>query len=188
LPHDPLKAIVAPRPIGWISAMSADGAVNLSPYSFFNAFSTRPPIVGFSSEGLKDAVAFISETKEFVCNLATWDLRHEMNATSATLPRCESEFAHAGLEQEASRLVRPPRVKGVAAALECRLSEIVKLKTSTGEELDRWLVLGHVVGVHIDERFIRNGLFDITAAKPIARCGYHDYAVVSEVFSIVRPE
>ncbi|WP_406853978.1 flavin reductase family protein [Alsobacter sp. KACC 23698] len=188
LPHDPLKAIVAPRPIGWISAMSADGAVNLSPYSFFNAFSTRPPIVGFSSEGLKDAVAFISETKEFVCNLATWDLRHEMNATSATLPRGESEFAHAGLEQEASRLVRPPRVKGVAAALECRLSEIVKLKTSTGEELDRWLVLGHVVGVYIDERFIRNGLFDITAAQPIARCGYHDYAVVNEVFSIVRPQ
>src|SRR6476620_34734 len=87
LTHDPLKAIVAPRPIGWISAMSADGAVNLSPYSFFNAFSTRPPIVGFSSEGLKDAVAFISETKEFVCNLATWDLRNEMNATSTSLPR-----------------------------------------------------------------------------------------------------
>lgn len=187
LPHDPLKAIIAPRPIGWISAVSASGQVNLSPYSFFNAFSTRPPIVGFSSEGFKDAVAFISETKEFVCNLATWDLRDAMNSTSATLPRGQSEFEHAGLEQEPSSLVKPPRVKGVAAALECRLTDIQQLKTSTGEQLERYLVLGHVVGVYIDERFIKDGLFDITAAKPIARCGYHDYAVVNEVFSIIRP-
>lgn len=187
LPHDPLKAIVAPRPIGWISAVSASGAVNLSPYSFFNAFSTRPPIVGFSSEGFKDAVAFISETREFVCNLATWDLRDAMNATSASLPRGQSEFAHAGLEEEASQIVKAPRIKGIAAALECRLTDIQQLKTSTGEQLERYLVLGHVVGVYIDERFIEDGLFDITAAKPIARCGYHDYAVVNEVFSIVRP-
>jgi flavin reductase (DIM6/NTAB) family NADH-FMN oxidoreductase RutF len=187
LPHDPLKAIIAPRPIGWISALSASGQVNLSPYSFFNAFSTRPPIVGFSSEGFKDAVAFISETKEFVCNLATWDLRDAMNATSASLPRGQSEFAHAGLEEEASSLVKPPRVKGVAAALECRLTGIQQLTTSTGEQLERFLVLGHVVGVYIDERFIKDGFFDITAARPIARCGYHDYAVVNEVFSIVRP-
>ena len=96
LPHDPFKAIVAPRPIGWISAVSPDGTVNLSPYSFFNAFSTRPPLVGFSSEGFKDAAAFISETREFVCNLAIWDFRDAMNATSASLPRGQSEFAHAG--------------------------------------------------------------------------------------------
>jgi flavin reductase (DIM6/NTAB) family NADH-FMN oxidoreductase RutF len=188
LPHDPLKAIVAPRPIGWISAMNAAGQVNLAPYSFFNMFSTRPPIVGFSSEGLKDSVSFIAETAEFVCNLATYDLREAMNATSAPLPRGVSEFGHAGLEAVPSSMVSPPRVKGVAAALECRLVEIIRLRTSDGEMLDRHLVLGHVVGVHIDERFItQDGRFDTAAARPIARCGYSDYAVVDSLFSVVRP-
>lgn len=188
LPHDPFKAIVAPRPIGWISAVDGQGRVNLAPYSFFNAFSTRPPIVGFSSEGMKDSVSFIAESREFVCNLATYDLRDAMNATSAPLPRGTSEFAHAGLEEEPSRLIKPPRIKGIAAALECRLVEIVRLKTSEGETLDRHLVLGHVVGVHIDDRFVTaEGRFDITAARPIARCGYQDYAVVNTVFSLVRP-
>lgn len=187
LPHDPMKAIVAPRPIGWISAMSSDGAVNLSPYSFFNAFSTRPTIVGFGSDGMKDAVSFIAQTREFVCNLATYDLRDQMNMTSAPLPRGVSEFEHAGLEREASQLVKPPRVKGIAAALECRLVEIVRLKTSDGDEIDNYLVLGHVVGVYIDDRFIKDGLFDTAAARPIARCGYRDYAVVDELFSMTRP-
>jgi flavin reductase (DIM6/NTAB) family NADH-FMN oxidoreductase RutF len=188
LPHDPLKAIVAPRPIGWISALDKEGRVNLSPYSFFNMFSTRPPILGFSSEGMKDAVSFIAETGEFVCNLATWDLREAVNATSAPLPRGTSEFAHAGLEEEPSHLVKPPRVKGVPAAIECRLVEIVRLRTSDGEVLDRHLVLGHVVGVHIDERYITvEGHFDMTKARTIARCGYKDYAVVDALFSMTRP-
>jgi flavin reductase (DIM6/NTAB) family NADH-FMN oxidoreductase RutF len=187
LPHDPMKAIVAPRPVGWISSLDSQGRLNLAPYSFFNAFSSRPPIVGFSSEGYKDSVAFIEETREFVCNLATWDFKDAMNASSAPLPRGVSEFAHAGLEQEPSRLVKPPRVKGVAAALECRLVEVVRLKTSDGEPLQAHLVLGHVVGVYIDDRFIKDGRFDTAGAKPIARCGYHDYAVVTELFSLVRP-
>ncbi|MFO1148592.1 MAG: flavin reductase family protein [Alsobacter sp.] len=188
LPHDPLKAVVAPRPIGWISALDGQGRVNLSPYSFFNMFSTRPPILGFSSEGMKDAVSFIAETGEFVCNLATWDLRDAMNATSAPLPRGVSEFAHAGLEEEPSRLVKPPRVKGVPAAIECRLVEIIRLKTSEGEVLDRHLVLGHVVGVHLDERYITpEGRFDMTKARTIARCGYQDYAVVDTLFTMTRP-
>lgn len=187
LPHDPFKAIIAPRPIGWISSVDGQGRVNLAPYSFFNAFSTSPPIVGFSSEGAKDSVSFVRETGEFVCNLVTFDLREAMNATSAPLPRGENEFAHAGLEAEPSRLVRPPRVKGVPAALECRLTEIVTLKTAAGEALERYLVLGEVVGVHIDDRYLRNGRFDTAAARPIARCGYADYAVVTELFSIARP-
>ena len=187
LAHDPFKAIIAPRPIGWISSVDGQGRVNLAPYSFFNAFSTHPPIVGFSSEGPKDSVSFVEETGEFVCNLATFEMRHAMNATSAPLPRGESEFAHAGLEAEPSRLVRPPRVKGVPAALECRLCEIVTLKTSQGVALERYLVLGEVVGVFIDDRYIKDGRFDTAGAQPIARCGYADYAVVSELFSIVRP-
>ena len=188
LPHDPFKAILSPRPIGWISTLDSKGAVNLAPYSFFNAFSSRPPIVGFGSEGLKDSVSFIAETKEFVCNLATYDLRHEMNATSAPLPRGESEFAHAGLETAPSQLVKPPRVKASPAALECRLVDIVKLKTSEGVELDSWLVLGHVVGIYINEDFITEGRFDVVKAGTIARCGYSDYAIVDEMFSIVRPK
>jgi flavin reductase (DIM6/NTAB) family NADH-FMN oxidoreductase RutF len=189
LPHDPFKAIVTPRPIGWISSLDARGRVNLAPYSFFNAFSTRPPIVGFSSEGQKDSVSFIAETGEFVCNLATFDLREAMNATSAPLPRGESEFAHAGLDMEPSSLVKPPRVKGVPAALECRLVDIVALRSSDGEALPARLVLGHVVGVHIDDAYLTpDGRFDTAKARPIARCGYADYAVVESLFAIQRPK
>ena len=187
LPHDPIKAIVAPRPVGWISAMSAKGEVNLSPYSFFNAVSTRPAIVMFSSEGFKDAVAFIAETGEFVCNLASYDLRDAMNATSAPLPRGTSEFGYAGLEAVPSRMVKPPRVAASPAALECKLLFIRQLDDLEGRKLERYVVFGQVVGVHMDDDCIRQGRFDIAAAKPIARCGYHDYAVVDEVFQIVRP-
>ena len=188
LPHDPFKAIVAPRPIGWISSMGADGSVNLAPYSFFNAFSSRPPIVGFASEGPKDSVSFIAETREFVCNLVTFDLRDAMNATSAPLPRGTSEFVHAGLETAPSKMVKPPRVKASPVALECKLIEIKQLSDSDGNSANSFLVLGHVVGIHIDEAFIRDGRFDILAAGTIARCGYTDYAVVDDVFSITRPQ
>jgi flavin reductase (DIM6/NTAB) family NADH-FMN oxidoreductase RutF len=187
LKHDPFKAIVAPRPIGWISAMSAKGELNLSPYSFFNAVSTHPPLVMFSSEGLKDAVTFIAETGEFVCNLATFALRHEMNATSAPLPRGASEFAHAGLDTAPSRIVRPPRVAASPAALECRVLSVQELSDVDGRRLDRHVVFGQVVGVHIDDAYLQNGRFNTAAAQPIARCGYQDYALVSEVFSLTRP-
>ena len=188
LPHDPFKAIVAPRPIGWISSMGADGSVNLAPYSFFNAFSSRPPIVGFASEGPKDSVSFIAETREFVCNLVTFDLRDAMNATSAPLPRGTSEFIHAGLETAPSKLVKPPRVKASPVALECKLVEIKHLSDSDGNATNSLLVLGHVVGIHINEAFIKDGRFDILAAGTIARCGYMDYAVVDDLFSITRPK
>ncbi|RZK86878.1 MAG: flavin reductase family protein, partial [Methylobacterium sp.] len=120
LPHNPLKALVAPRPIGWISAMSRDGAVNLAPYSYFNAVAAGPDMVMFSSSGRKDAMTFAEEGGEFVCNIATYDLREAVNATSAPLPRGESEFAYAGLTPAPSRKVRPPRVAESPAALECK--------------------------------------------------------------------
>jgi flavin reductase (DIM6/NTAB) family NADH-FMN oxidoreductase RutF len=188
LPHDPFKAIVAPRPIGWISACDAKGAVNLAPYSFFNAFSSRPPIVGFASEGPKDSVAFVAETREFVCNLVTYALRDAMNATSAPLPRGESEFDYAGLEKAPSRLVKAPRVKASPVALECRLVDIIALKDSDGNDANSFLVLGHVVGVHIDEAYIKDGRFDLVAAGTIARCGYSDYTAADDLFSITRPK
>ncbi|MET0605806.1 MAG: flavin reductase family protein [Beijerinckiaceae bacterium] len=187
LPHDPFKAIIAPRPIGWITTMSKDGAVNLAPYSFFNAFSGNPPIIGFSSESLKDSAAFSDETREFTFNLATFGLRDHMNKTSAPLPRGTSEFEHAGLTPAPSRLVKPPRVQESPAALECVVTEIVALKDRHGAKAGALLVIGEVIGVHLDERYIANGRFDTSGAQPIARCGYQDYAVVKELFSMVRP-
>jgi flavin reductase (DIM6/NTAB) family NADH-FMN oxidoreductase RutF len=187
LPHDPFKAIVAPRPIGWITTMSASGAINLAPYSYFNGVLSRPPVVMFSSEGAKDSLAFVQETKEFVCNLATWDLREKMNHTSAPYPRGVNELEAAGLTAAPSRLVRPPRVAESPCALECRYLQTVALQDENGVALNGWVVIGRVIGVHIDERFIRNGLLDTAAMRPIARCGYHDYAVTTETFTLVRP-
>ena len=187
LPHDPFKALIAPRPIGWVSSVSGAGAVNLAPYSYFNAFSSGPPILGFSSEGFKDSAAFIAETREFVWNMPTYALRDAMNATSAPLPRGVNEFEHAGLTMAASRFVKPPRVAESPCAMECKLLEMKELRDIEGRPVDRYLILGQVIGVHLDEAFVKNGMADITAMQPIARCGYADYAVVDKVFSIVRP-
>ena len=187
LPHDPFKAIIAPRPIGWISTMSRDGAVNLAPYSFFNAFSGRPPIVAFSSEGGKDSVSFVAETGEFVCNLVTYDLREPMNLTSAPLPRGESEFTHAGLAMAASQIVKPPRVAAAPVALECKLLQIVAPNDLSGQPAGCHIVIGQVVAFHIDDRFIENGRLNTAAMRPIARMGYDEYAVVEKAFAITRP-
>ena len=188
LPFNPLKAIIAPRPIGWITTMSSQGEINLAPYSYFNGFSTRPPIVGFSSEGRKDSVSFVEQTREFVCSLATYELREQMNITSGPAARGINEMELAGLEPAPSRLVKPPRVAASPCALECKLLQVVALNDLSGASADSYLVLGQVVGVHIDDRFIKNGMLDTAAMQPIARCGYHDYAVVESVFSLVRPQ
>ncbi|MBZ6075506.1 flavin reductase family protein [Microvirga puerhi] len=189
LPHDPFKAIVTPRPIGWITAMSAKGEVNLSPYSFFNAIGENPPMVAFSSNGRKDAVTFIEETKEFVCNFASFDLREQLNATSASLARGENEMVHAGLEAAPSRLVKPPRVAQALAAFECRWVQTVPLAPLEGGSPSYYLVIGQVVGIHIDDRYIVNGMVDTAAMRPIARSGYRDYFVATPdtKFTMVRP-
>lgn len=188
LPHDPFKAIVAPRPIGWISSMNAKGDINLAPYSFFNGVAGRPPVVMFSSEGRKDSLTFIEETGEFVCNLATWDLREAMNATSAPLPRGANEMAQAGLEASPSRLVKAPRVAASPCALECKLLQIVSLDDVDGHAIGAHVVFGQVIGIHIDDSFVRDGLLDTAAMKPIARCGYRNYSVVESQFSMRRPK
>lgn len=189
LPHDPFKAIVAPRPVGWITSMSAKGEINLAPYSYFNGIASRPPMVMFASEGWKDSITFIAETREFVCNLATWDLRLAMNETSAALPRGTNEMEAAGLAAAPSRLVKPPRVAASPCALECKLLQIVPLADLDGRPTDGHVVMGQVVGVHIDDRFVRNGILDTAAMKPIARCGYADeYAVVESLFRMTRPK
>jgi flavin reductase (DIM6/NTAB) family NADH-FMN oxidoreductase RutF len=187
LPHDPFKAIVAPRPIGWITSISAKGEVNLAPYSYFNGINSRANMVIFASEGRKDSLNNIAETREFVCSLATWDLREAMNATAAPLPHGINEMARAGLSPAPSRLVKPPRVAASPCALECRLVKIVSVETFDGQAVDGHVVFGQVVGVHIDDRFIVDGLLDTPAMKPIARCGYDQYAVIESVFSMTRP-
>ena len=188
LKHDPFKAIVAPRPIGWITTMDAEGCVNLAPYSFFNAFNSNPPIVGFASEGRKDSLRNVEANGEFVCNLATRPLAEVMNRSSAPLPQGQSEMEFAGIEAAASRMVRPPRVAHTPAALECRLLQIVPLKNLDGVEVNTFLVLGQVVGVHIDRAYIKDGIFDTKAARPIGRCGYRgDYAEIGEMFEMIRP-
>lgn len=187
LPHDPFKAIVAPRPIGWITSMNAKGDINLAPYSFFNGVNSRPNLVMFASENYKDSVAFIEETGEFVCSLATYDLREAMNDTAAPLPRGVNEMVRAGLEPAPSRIVKPPRVAASPCALECKMTQIVPMQTYDGEPVDCHVVFGQVVGVHIDDRFIVDGLLDTAAMAPIARCGYDQYAVVESVFAMQRP-
>jgi flavin reductase (DIM6/NTAB) family NADH-FMN oxidoreductase RutF len=188
LPHDPFKAIVAPRPIGWISTRALDGRVNLAPYSFFNGFSSAPPIVGFSSEGWKDSASFAKESGEFVANLVTHELRAPMNETSAPFARGDNEFARAELTMAECRLVAAPRVAESPAALECKVVEVVEIRTLSGAVSGAVLTLGEVVAVHIDERFLIDGRFDTARAHPLARCGYQDYAAVEKVFAMARPK
>src|SRR5688572_18079476 len=188
LPHDPFKAIVGPRPIGWFTSISPRGEVNLAPYSFFNAVSSNPPCVIFSSDGYKHSVANIEETGEFVCNLTTWDLRDAVNRTSALYPKGVNEMEQVGLEAAPSRLVKPPRVAAAPTALECKRLQVIRLEDLNGHSMDQYLVIGQVVGIHIDDRFIENGRLDSAAMQPIARFGYSDYAVVSSLFQMLRPE
>ena len=187
LPHDPFKAIVAPRPVGWISTRSRDGRLNLAPYSYFNALSARPPLVWFSSEGEKDAIAFARETGEFVANLASFDLVDKVVATSVDAPRGHSEFDYAGLTPVASQLVAAPRVGEAHAALECKLTDIYRPRNRAGEPVDSWVAVGEVVGVYIDEAVLTDGLFDAVKAGTVSRLGYLDYSRVTAQFARRRP-
>jgi flavin reductase (DIM6/NTAB) family NADH-FMN oxidoreductase RutF len=188
LPHDPFKAIVAPRVIGWISSRSAQGSLNLAPYSFFGAFATFPPVIGFCSEGRKDTLRNVEETGEFVWNLTSKALAAQMNRTSAPVPADVDEFALAGLTPAPGRNVNVPHVAESPAALECRLLQVVRLNTIDGTPMDNWLALGQVVGVHIREAYLKDGVFDTHAAQPVMRAGYRaDYAEIGEMFQMIRP-
>ena len=190
LPHSPFKAIVSPRPIGWISTISKDGKPNLGPYSFFNAISELPPMVGFSSspgsDGEKDSLANARDTGCFVVNIVSKAQVDGMNASSADLPRGDSEFDYAGLEAEPSMLVEAPRVKGAPAQLECELWDILDLPEMGGGKRNHW-VMGRVVGIHIDDRFVVDGKLDVTLYQPVSRLGYKDYAVIEEMIQLERP-
>lgn len=192
LPHDPFKACVAPRPIGWISTLSVDGVANLAPFSYFNAVLDFPPTVMFSATGphrdgpLKDTAANAIATGEFVYNMATWDLREQMNLSSAAVGREVDEFELAGLVKAPSRLVKPPRVAASPVQLECRTVQVVSLPVNRAGMENR-VVFGEVVGVHIDETVLVDGRVDLALVRAIARCGYQDYALLTALFSMDRP-
>ncbi|WP_208292843.1 flavin reductase family protein [Naumannella halotolerans] len=171
LPHSPLNAIVAPRPIGWISSRAGDGTLNLAPFSFFNAFNYTPPIIGFSCTGQKDTARNCAETGEFCWNLVTADLAEAMNASSASVPPEVDEFALAGLEPAASRVVEVPHVALARVVFECRTSQIVPLTTADGETTPATVVFGEVVGVHIDTDLLVDGIYQTTKADPVLRGG-----------------
>jgi flavin reductase (DIM6/NTAB) family NADH-FMN oxidoreductase RutF len=190
LPHDPFNAIVGPRPIGWISTKSRDGILNLAPYSFFNAFNYTPPIVGFASIGYKDTVRNVEETGQFCWNLATRALAERMNATCAPVPPDVDEFALAGLTPVASRLVDVPRVQEAPVSFECRLTQLIRLQGADGQPAPSWLVLGEVVGVHIDRTRLHDGVYDTARAGHILRGGGPaDYFEVGpeQLFRMFRP-
>ena len=188
LPHDPLNAIVAPRPIGWISTVSASGKRNLAPYSFFNVLNYSPPLIAFSSTGWKDSVANAKETGEFVWNLATRPLAEAMNATSAATD--VDEFALANLDATPSRLVAPPRVAASPVAFECRLTQLIRLETKEGRPLDQWLVIGEAIGIHIDAAMLEDGIYQTARPRPITRGGGPaDYFEITQdaLFKMRRP-
>jgi flavin reductase (DIM6/NTAB) family NADH-FMN oxidoreductase RutF len=193
LPHNPFNALVVPRPIGWISSLDREGRVNLAPYSFFNAVAYTPPQVIFSATGphaaggLKDSAKNIEETGEFVCNFVTVALAQAMNLSSAAAPRDVDEFELAGLTKAPSTLVAPPRVRESPAHLECTLVRIVELESVDPVKAPNRLVIGKVVGIHIDDAVLTDGLVDIAKLKPVARLGYMDYTPVTEVFEMLRP-
>jgi flavin reductase (DIM6/NTAB) family NADH-FMN oxidoreductase RutF len=190
LKHDPWKALAVPRPIGWISTVGKSGVANLAPYSFFNAIADRPHYVAFGSAGIKDTLKNIQETGEFVCNIANYDLRNHMNMTSAAVPYGVDEFKIGELTAAASIMVKPPRVKEAPAAFECRHFQTIALPGAGKYQSSYNLVIGLVVGIHIDDRYIKDGLIDTAAMKPIARLGYMDYAAVTadSMFAINRPD
>jgi flavin reductase (DIM6/NTAB) family NADH-FMN oxidoreductase RutF len=187
LQWDPFKALVAPRPIGWISTLGKNGVVNLAPYSFFNAVSTDPHFVMFSSGGRKDSQRNAEEKGEFVCSLATYELRDAMTRTSQHVDPEVDEMELAGLTPAPSKLVGPPRVAKSPVAFECKYWRTIDLPGPDGGPGTHAIVLGQVVGIHIDDAAITEGRVDVTKLKPIARLGYGDYAVIDEVFELSRP-
>lgn len=187
LPYNPFKAIIAPRPIGWVSTVDGQGRPNLAPYSFFNAISGSPEMLMFTSEGFKDSVRNAKETGEFVFNLVSEPLLQAMSDTAAALEPGENEFEFAKLGATPSRLVKPPRVTDTPAALECKVTLFTQLKDMNDEITDRYMVVGQVVGVYINDDYIVNGRFDVLKAAPVARCGYQDYSPMRELVQVLRP-
>lgn len=193
LKHNPFKALIAPRPIAWVSSVDLDGVFNLAPYSFFNAVADQPPTIVFAPNGprpgggTKDTLSNIEKTNEFVVNLCSYELRDAMNKSSAHVGPEIDEFALAGLTAVPSVHVKAPRVKEAPASLECRFVTRLRLP-STNPKIENNVVIGQVVGIHIADSIIKDGMIDMAAYHPLARLGYMDYAAVNETFEMLRPD
>lgn len=190
LPHDPFKAIVGPRPIGWIGSTSLEGIHNLAPYSFFNAINSDPPMIGFTSAGYKDSVKNIEQTSEFTWNLVTKPLVEAMNMSCASVPPNVDEFELAKLTPAPSKIIKAPRVLASPVSFECKLSEIIQLKDTNKEPLESWFVIGHVVAVHILQSALKDGLYDTASMQHVMRGGGPaDYFTVGpeQLFKLYRP-
>ena len=193
LPFNPFKALVAPRPIAWVSTQDTDGVLNLAPYSFFNAMADSPPIIVFAPNnprpggGRKDTLTNIETTNEFVVNLCSLSLKDQMNTSSAHVPPDADEFAMSGLTPAPSEKVKPPRVAEALAALECEFMFRVRLP-SGHPKIENNAVFGKVVGIHIDDSILKDGMVDMAAYQPLARLGYMDYSYVDKVFAMDRPD
>ncbi|MPY93771.1 MAG: flavin reductase family protein [Acidimicrobiia bacterium] len=189
--HAIYGALVVPRPIGWVTTLSADGIVNLAPFSFSNLVASDPLCFMYCANGshreggAKDSLLNAEATGEFVFNLCTWDLREQMNATSASSPRSVDEMRATGIEAAPSIVVRPPRVAASPIALECAVVEIVRLPSS--EVTANAMVVGRVVQVHVADEAVVDGVIDVAGLRPLGRLGYQDYAVVEQAFSMTRP-
>lgn len=188
LPHDPFKAIVAPRPIGWIGTKGRAGIRNLAPYSFFNAISDSPKMVMFSSSGHKDSVRNIEETGVFTANLVSRNLIDQMNLSSALVAYDVDEFSLTGLTPVDGELVDAPYVGEAYAALECRMTDVYRPKTVDDGLADSWVVFGQVMGIHLSDEILKDGHIDMSLARPVARMGYLDYCEGSDAFQLARPK
>ena len=195
--HTVYNALVVPRPIGWITTMSADGQLNLAPFSFFNSLSASPPCVMYcpnyfkpGTQEFKDSLTNVEETGEFVYNMCTADLREQMIITSKHSPRNFDELADAGLQATSCEQVRPPRLKASPVSMECKYLQTVKLPSSE-DGPSAQMVIGQVVGIHIADYVINeNGLIDMKKLRPLARLGYYDYAIIEaeHIFSMKTPD
>ncbi|MBN8827927.1 MAG: flavin reductase family protein [Sphingobacteriia bacterium] len=192
LKYNPFKSCIIPRPIGWVSTLSPNKIVNIAPFSYFNAISDHPAMVMLSitshpnNGGYKDTFRNIKALKEFVINVATYELKDYMNLTSLTLPYEQSEAEFANIELEPSNLIKPLRIKNSPIALECKLHEIINLPAENPVKSNS-LILGQVIGIYIKDEFIKDDKVDVEKIKPLARLGYHDYAVIDKIFEMKRP-
>jgi flavin reductase (DIM6/NTAB) family NADH-FMN oxidoreductase RutF len=188
LPHDPFKALIAPRPIGWISTRARDGRVNLAPYSYFNALCDDPWLLAFASDGEKDSMVFAKDSGEFAVNIVTAEFLDVMVASSVNAPRGASEFDFTSLDSEPCELIAAPRVKGIKAAMECKVTEIIQPKLLSGAASGVHMVIGEVVGIYIDPSILNNGLVDYDRARFVSRLGYLEYGLIGETVSRRRPK
>ena len=183
--HDPFKAMVAPRPIGWISTRGADGRDNLAPYSFFNAISSRPPMLMFISSGRKDSLINCETQGEFAFNLVSQSMMSAMSRTGVDV--LEDEFELAGVEKAECRAINCPRVALSPASMECVVTQILPIRDKDGADTACTMVMGQVIGLHVQPELVTgDGLFDTAGADLVARCGYRDYAVNSDLIELSR--